>query len=145
MILWNIPGFSIHSLGSHGPKSVSKTLEQIIRKHLFDFHIPLGLFGMLLTRLPQNFHDSTEQFGQFFAANGRSDRDMLHGNLLGRLALKLLDKGGKVEALPQITEKGVAFLQAVEKGGPLGFALKAQMVNDLPLELDRNLICISPP
>ena len=35
-------------------------------------------------------------------------------------------KGGKVEALPQITEKGIAFLQTIEKGGTLVLTLKAQ-------------------
>lgn len=104
----------------------SEIFEQIIREHLLDFHIPRSLFGMLLARLPQNVHDSAEQFGQLFATDWRSDGDAIHGDLLGRPALKLLDKGGKVEVLPQITEKGIAFLQAIEKGGTLVLTLKAQ-------------------
>ena len=104
----------------------SEIFEQIIREHLLDFHIPRNLFGMLLARLPQNVHDSAEQFGQLFATDWRSDGDAIHGDLLGRPALKLLDKGGKVEALPQITEKGIAFLQTIEKGGTLVLTLKAQ-------------------
>lgn len=104
----------------------SEIFEQIIREHLLDFHIPRSLFGMLLARLPQNVHDSAEQFGQLFATDWRSDGDAIHGDLLGRPALKLLDKGGKVEVLPQITEKGIAFLQTIEKGGTLVLTLKAQ-------------------
>ena len=104
----------------------SEIFEQIIREHLLDFHIPRSLFGMLLARLPQNVHDSAEQFCQLFATDWRSDGDATHGDLLGRPALKLLDKGGKVEALPQITEKGIAFLQTIEKGGTLVLTLKAQ-------------------
>lgn len=104
----------------------SEIFEQIIREHLLDFHIPRSLFGMLLARLPQNVHDSAEQFCQLFATDWRSDGDATHGDLLGRPALKLLDKGGKVEALPQITEKGIAFLQTIEKGGTLVLTLQAQ-------------------
>ena len=104
----------------------SEIFEQIIREHLLDFHIPRSLFGMLLARLPQNVHDSAEQFCQLFATDWRSDGDATHGDLLGRPALKLLDKGGKVEALPQITEKGIAFLETIEIGGTLVLTLKAQ-------------------
>lgn len=106
----------------------SEIFEQIIREHLLDFHIPRSLFGMLLARLPQNVHDSAEQFCQLFATDWRSDGDATHGDLLGRPALKLLDKGGKVEALPQITEKGIAFCKQSKKAARSFSLSKPRMV-----------------